>query len=451
MTDLSRPRPTLPWTAPRSGSARPSRSLVLVGIAVTCYAAFGKGFAYAGYPPVYVGEVVLAILLAGSLRLSAPVPRNKSALCALALAVLAGSQLIIEVVDGGSPLIEVVRSFAPIYYMLWALVVYWELVAAERRRSRAAVVDMVLQWYIRAGRLVVLVVPAVALLLVVQWSGVPHWPGSGVAVVLPGSTDISVALVAFQPSLRHQPSGRRSFLVGCWLIAAVLVAARSRAALLALVAGVAVSSLVSHGVTRAAARILKTAMVAAMIMLVLAVSGLSITVGSRELSARSIVESVQSVFGDVPEGTDLANTRDWRARWWSDIWNDVSQRGYILNGFGWADNLAVRYGVIPPDAGADPQALRYPHNIFFSLAGRAGLVVTGLFMAVPLLAVATMRRASRGASSKEKLLMEAATATIVGALLVAFTDVYLESPRGLVLFWTSLGLSWWLIRRESSP
>ena len=43
----------------------------------------------------------------------------------------------------------------------------------------------------------------------------------------------------------------------------------------------------------------------------------------------------------------------------------------VLHGRGWGDNLALRHGVTPALAADDPRVLRLPHNIFFSLVGRA--------------------------------------------------------------------------------
>ena len=126
-------------------------------------------------------------------------------------------------------------------------------------------------------------------------------------------------------------------------------------------------------------------------MLALYVSGATITMQRREVSYDALTDAVASVVGGKPEdeiGGGYVGTAEWRARWWSDIWDDVAAQDMYLTGHGWGDNLAVRYGIVPASAADDPRVLRLPHNIFFSLAGRAGLVVAVAFIAIPVLTIA---------------------------------------------------------------
>src|SRR5262245_38904796 len=91
-------------------------SLRVLFAGLVLYTAFGKGFAYAGIPPLFIGEVLLVIVIAGALRTSAHVPRNGAALLAACLAGLAVVQLAIDRFVGADPLIESLRGAATIYY-----------------------------------------------------------------------------------------------------------------------------------------------------------------------------------------------------------------------------------------------------------------------------------------------------------------------------------------------
>jgi hypothetical protein len=92
---------------------------VLVFVVVVGYAGFGKGFAYAGYPPLFVGEVVLAVLLASAFGPAARFPRNAASGLTLALLGLALVQVTVDLSNGADPL-ETARGLAPLYYAGYA-------------------------------------------------------------------------------------------------------------------------------------------------------------------------------------------------------------------------------------------------------------------------------------------------------------------------------------------
>jgi hypothetical protein len=64
-----------------------SGALRLLGLGLVLYLAFGKGFAYAGIPPVFVGEVLLVVVLVAALscggwrRSTTPASRSRSTPC----------------------------------------------------------------------------------------------------------------------------------------------------------------------------------------------------------------------------------------------------------------------------------------------------------------------------------------------------------------------------------
>jgi hypothetical protein len=438
--------------------------LVVLFAGLVGYVAFGKGFAYAGVPPVFVGELLLIVVAVGALRGVVPVPGHAAALLALGVAGLAVVQVVVDRFVAVEPLIETVRGVAPVYYVAFAFGLYALLRRLEGRVGRAAVIEVVDAATARVVPFVVVAAFGLGVLLVAEPSWVPLWPVSEVPMLSSKSTDLSVTLALLLPLLvaRAQASRRSAVpevgrippraLMAMWAVATLLVVFRSRGAALGLLAGCLV-------VRPDPVRAVKALLGALTVVVVLYVTGLSFNVAGREVSSDAAVESVTSLLGltstDDQQG-NFVDTKRWRSEWWSTIWSDVTGAGddgagvgqasrvsqpMLLHGHGWGDNLAVRYGVVPAEAASDPRVLRSPHNIFFSLAGRAGLVLAaGFVAAVVTTVVAAARRGGATASSPTLL---AARGAVVAALVTALTDVYIESPQGAILLWSLVGLLWW--------
>lgn len=405
------------------------------------YAAFGKGFAYAGWPPLFVGEVLLVVVLASATRPWAAIPRNPAALVTVALLGMAGVQFALDRVDASVPLLETIRGLAPIYYSAYAFAAYALLRQWESRTSRAVVVDGIERAVERATPLVLGVVLVLAALLLVEPAGLPTWPGSGVPLLLTKPGDIAVTLVLVS-SLLLSPLARRvtnprTVLIVMWCAAALCVTFRSRGALLALVAGLVVArpNLV---------RLAKGALAIVAVVVVLYVTGSRVEVRGREVSYEAAGDAVASVLGTEPEdeiGSNYVGTRNWRAQWWEDIWADATAEPMLLHGHGWGDNLAVRYGVVTRDAANDPRVLRLPHSILFSLIGRAGVLFAVAFMAVPVLTVARSLRRRTGPAAGP--VVDGARGAVVAAVVTGLFGVFIESPQGGILFWNLIGFLWW--------
>jgi hypothetical protein len=221
-----------------------------------------------------------------------------------------------------------------------------------------------------------------------------------------------------------------------WFVVAVLMVFRSRGALLALAAGVIT-------MRPNPLRLARGAFAVGAVLVVLYATGLTIGIGGREVSYRAVGDAAASVLGggngDI--SSNYIDTTNWRSRWWEAIWDDVLADRMVVHGHGWGDNLAIRYRVVAPVAADDPRALRLPHDIFFSLAARAGVLFAAAFLLVPIAAVArTFDRRHRDRSS---VAVEAARGAVVAAVVTGLTDIYIESPQGGILFWSLIGFLWW--------
>ncbi len=450
MTSILVPPGPRPSRGDASTRAATPVALRLIFVGLMLYAAFGKGFAYAGWPPVFVGEVLLVVVVVAAVRPWTPMPRNAAALVTAGLVGLAFVQCAVDRLDAAVPLQETLRGLAPIYYSAYAFGVFALLRGHELRVGRRDVLALVDRGMTRATPWVLSAVMVLAALLLIEPTGLPTWPTSGVSLLLTKSGDIAVTLVLFAALIFSARGGerfgaRRHVLVGMWAIAALLVTFRSRGALLALVIGLVVMR--PH-----ALRIVKTMLAGAAVVLALYVTGLSVDVGGREISYDAVGDAAASLLGAGPEdqiGSNYLDTTNWRADWWGDIWSDVREEQMLLHGRGWGDNLALRHGVTPALAADDPRVLRLPHSIFFSLAGRAGLLVAVGFLLVPVLTIVRSFRDHQTGSARP--LVEAARGGVAAAVTTGFSDIYLESPQGGIVFWSLIGFLWWATAPAVQP
>jgi hypothetical protein len=415
----------------------PPGALRLLFAGLVLYAAFGKGFAYAGVPPLFVGEVLLAVVLVAAVRSTMALPRHPAALVTAVLVGIAAVQLVVDRLAGGAPLLETLRGLAPVYYSGYAFGLYALLRSWEARVGPGRIADSIDRALVRVTPALVAAVLVLAAFLLLEPAGLPTWPTSGVPILLTKAGDIAVTLVLIAPVVARRVELRRLVLGTAWCTAALLVCFRSRGALLALVIGLVV-------VWPHAVRIAKLGFVAVAVVLVLYVTGLTIQVRGREISYEAVGDAAASVLGGKPEddiGSNYVGTTNWRADWWRSIWDDVTAQRMVFHGTGWGDNLAVRHGIVPPVSADDPRVLRLPHSVFFSLAGRAGLLVAVVFLAIPALTVAATYRPR----PRDDLVVpvQGARGAIAAAVTTGMTDVYLESPQGGVLLWSLVGFLWW--------
>jgi hypothetical protein len=343
--------------------------LVLLAGVLIGYAFIGKGFAYLGFPPIYVGEI--ALLIGGAIFLfleTGDVIAALTTLPSLLLAMMMAWVLVRTLPFVGVYGVDALRDSVVIMYGGFAFIVTALLLEDSRR------LNIILRWYSAFLNVFILVIPFVVAISRYLGDYIPNMPGTNVhllglrsgevAVLLTGAT--LFALVGFY---KVSPL-RIVFLVATMVMSSV----DGRGAMLAFVIPVAFAALMLCKV-----RELVTVLVVGLVIFFAAYAvETRFTVyhepdssQDRSLSTRQILENVASVVSQA--GEQAEGTKRWRLDWWDIIVKDTLHGPNFWTGRGFGLNLADADGfqVIDIDTGL-PQ-LRSPHNVHMTMLARAGV------------------------------------------------------------------------------
>ena len=430
-------------------AALPRWSLLLLGGCLLGYALLGRGFAYIGAPPLYIGELTL-LACGGAALLAARgrgLLRSPVALLLLVYLLIGAAATAPWVGRYG---LDALRDAALWGYGLFALAVAalllrggWVLEAARQ--------------YVRFVPVFLWCVPVLVLLSELNPGLLPRLPGADaplgqlkggdVAVHLAG---IAALLLLGLPALlrggRAAPgTGLASGETGgaarrewgwwtLWLAAAAIPVFRVRAGLLAIAAALFVVAALRPG-----SRWGKPAALLTLTLTLMLALGGAVTLGEQRntISPQALLLNVQSIAGG--SGEDYRDgTRTWRLRWWGDIVNYTVHGPYFWTGKGYGVNLADADGYQLDDG-----ALRSPHNGHMTILARSG--VPGL-LAWALLqlafALGLLRAYRRAARARQELWARLNLWVLAywAAFMVNTTfDVYLEGPQGGIWFWCLFG------------
>ena len=399
---------------------------ILVG-----YAFLGKGFAYLGVPPLYVGEMVLAL---GFVSLLASLGRARfGALHGLLVLFMAwGAIRTIPYI--GIYGIDALRDAVTWAYGLFAIAISVTVRAEHFDRLRAGyqrIIPLFLAW-----------LPISAGLTLLAGDALPRAPGSDVALVVFKAGDSAVHLTAVAAfillGLYQRPAGttgiRELALWAVWLAEGALTAALNRAAMVTLAATSAVLLFV-----RASTRWLALVFVAVTLMTLTVLVDPQVDVGgTRALSVGQLVDNLTSVFSNNASPANEA-TKQWRVQWWDKIVSYTVYGPYFWTGKGFGINLADADGFQVTADGS----LRAPHSTHLEILARAGVPGLALWIAFQVaFGISLLRAAFRA------IRVAPPWVPILGwifvywaaALIDGSFDVYLGSPQGGIWFWSVIGL-----------
>ncbi len=402
-----------------------------LGAILLGYAFLGKGFAYLGAPPLYVGEITLALAaVAVIMNLSTA---RFSLIHGLLFAFMAWSAFR-TFPFLGSYGVDALRDGATWAYALFAIAVSVTLVPEHFSRLAAI--------YRRVIPVFLLWVPLAAALTLAFGAALPRAPGSGVPIVAFKGGDTAVHLAAIAAFFllglypRHGRASQVTELL-LWpisLLDAALVAALNRAAFLALMSVGTVLVFV-----RATSRWLAVAAVGLVMVALVAVVDPQVDLGlPRNISIGQLADNLTSLF-ESQGGSVNEATKQWRVQWWNSIVDYTIHGQYFWTGKGFGINLADADGF---QVLAD-HSLRAPHSVHLEILARSGVPGLVLWITFQLAFGASLLRAAfRSMQTAPRWVPVLGWVFVywLAALTDGSFDVYIGGPQGGIWFWSVIGL-----------
>ncbi|MCA6114370.1 O-antigen ligase family protein [Bradyrhizobium sp. WSM 1738] len=414
------------------------RYLALLAIVLLGYALMGKGFAYLGFPPLYVGEMAFLTGIVVFLRIGAYVG-TLATLPALLLAALMALVLARTLPFVGLYGFDSLRDSAIIIYGGFAFIVISLLLEDARR------INVMLRYY----RIMLASFPAmlVGLLLAKYWGNdIPRLYGP-VPIVDIGPSAVGTHLAG---GMVFALIGYRKvsfFWIVVWFAMLVLVSATNRGATLAVIVPVTIAMLALGRYRLMLATVVVTVGVFAALLALESTFGAyeEARGGSweRPVSAHQIVENAKSIIGQSGEQTE--GTKLWRLNWWDVIINDTIYGPNFWTGRGFGINLADADGFFEGSIGGrDPRPpTRSPHNAHMTLLARAGVPGLVLWALVLVSWFGMLMRAiltARARGHKQWADLFLFIGCYAAAILINATfDVVLEGPMQGIWFWCLFG------------
>ncbi|HVE80286.1 MAG TPA: O-antigen ligase family protein [Gemmatimonadaceae bacterium] len=422
--------PALAPAAPRSRTYA-DEYLALLTLVLGGYAIGGKGFAYLGIAPIYVGEVTLAAGLPalwyarrGAIRFA----RSPVALLLAAFMLFSAVRTVPFLSSYG---IAALRDAALWGYATFSFIVGAIVVSRPARLSR------LVRRFRRFIPVFLIAVPVMWPAAIILRDVAPDWPGTQTAILYTKAADFLVHLSGIAAFVSVGLAGAAQQWQSVLLTLTVgLTGFQSRGGLLAFMSGYAVA-FVARPRSRTAWQI---AVVTASLVGTLAVTGLEVRFPGldRAISLQQFVDHARSTLGSS-SADDLENTRGWRLAWWAVILDYTIGGPYRWMGKGYGVNLADDDGFQV----TDDNSLRSPHNVHMTVLARSGVIGLALWVALQLAWLRTVRRArARARVAGDRFWSSLFTFVIaywVAFLVNATFDVYLEGPMGGIWFWTLFG------------
>jgi O-Antigen ligase len=403
------------------------------------YALLGKGFAYLGVPPLYVGEMTMAYGIYALL-----VSENWSRILRTAwlwpVIALMGWGALRTIPFLATDGVDALHDAAMWIWGLFAIVMS-SLIAADPSRLRY------LESKFRVFAKWLLIIAPFSFVLTnfsddlprAFWADVPyvlvkggdlivHLTGIFAFAVLLGGINLSLLIPTLMVNLMLYFTGRASIVTFC-TGAAIVTALRPKS-------------------------IIPWCVFPAMVMgvVLLWVFNIHVVPSSRqpdrEVSAEQIVSNVTSIFSDSDQQT-LSGSKAWRLAWWDTIIKYTVHGKYFWKGKGFGINLADDDGF---QVEAD-HSLRNPHNGHLTILARGGVPMFAIWVVCQL-------TLGFGLASSAYLARRRGDAHWFGFLVFLFIyflaflvnasfDVFLESPVGGIWYWCVYGIgigSVWVYR-----
>lgn len=416
----------------RSGDAY----LVLLSAVLLGYAMLGKGFAYLGLPPLYIGEIafLIGIVIFWRSRCFASVLTTPPALLLAATMAWVLVRTLPYISDYG---FDALRDSVVVMYGGFAFILI-ALLLEDRRR-----IHVILRYY---NVFLGIYVPVSALILLFQrYNGdyIPNVPGTNIPLLKVSPGDPAVHLCG---AVVFALAGLRK-ITPVWILIAypslAMVASISRGPLLASLLPIMFATLVLGKLRQ----VIRVSLIGLTIFgVIYAVEPAFTTYAEAEhswerpVSTRQIVENVISIVS--PSGEQTEGTKEWRLRWWDIIIEDTIFGSHFWTGRGFGLNLGDADGFEDTDH-PDLPPLRSPHNVHMTMLARAGVPGAVLWFAFIAswftMLMQAMRLARRRMQAEWAGLFVFIGCYVMSVIINATFDVGLEGPMQGVWFWSLIG------------
>ena len=429
----------------------PTIYLGLLGLSLGGYAFFGRGFAYLGFPPLFIGEIVLtlgvAVLVVHGRVTSAL--RSPVALLVVAFMVLGAIATAPYI---ATHQLNALRDAALWAYAIFALLVFGLVRDRSMLWHALRRFSAVMPYFLVAAPIIFIVLALFEVL-------VPYTPFSTVRILGFKAGDVAVHLAGIMTFLvlgLHRAFGRPTrtgtwsrewFLWLLWIVALVTtLTSRSSIIIVGFVAILLMVVRPAQGWARLAT--VAVVLVAAFIAL-----DVEITLGrgeQRPISPAGLYTIAQSIFEPVGDGA-LDGTRGWRLQWWGDIVGYTLFGEYFWTGKGYGRNLATEDGY---QVYAD-ESLRSPHNGHLTVLARSGVPGAVTWLLLNAAFVVALFRAYRRRRAEGRDLWARVNLWLLAYwfafMINAGFDVYLEGPQGGIWFWSVVGFALAALRLQDAP
>jgi hypothetical protein len=409
---------------------------ILVG-----YAVLGKGIAYAGVPPLYVGEL---LFLSGIVMLfrSGCLFATLTAFPNLVLLALGGWVVLRTVPFIGIHGVDALRDSVVVLYGGFAFTVCALLIEKPVRLSDALRFLGLFAMAFGAGGGLLYALSRTAL------SGSISWPGAPIPIMFIRSGEVATHLAgAALYALLLRPRVKVAWVL-LLLLGIGIIAAQSRGGMLAMVVPVALAAIISGKVGRLSR--IGTAVgllfgLALILQVEVQIGGVDERTGASEartLSAEQFLLNAASIVDDSASA-DLTGSKRWRLMWWDTI-QDYTLRGpFFWTGKGFGIGLAVDDGYVVWETDGET-TVRSPHNVSITMLARAGVPGLLLWLLLIFSWFGMMMRSMFEARRRGESEWANAFLFLAGYLLSIFInasfDVALEGPMLGIWFWSLFGV-----------
>ena len=415
--------------------ARPSvrdRFIGLLAVVLLGYALAGRGFAYVGAPPLFIGEITLGcgVVAFATARGWTAVLLDLRLWPLLALMAWGACRTVPFV--SGNP-VDAIRDGVVWGYGTFAVVV------AALIADRPALLGRLVRLYRRFGRIFIVGIPVAFALYHFAPGALPRWPWAGHIEVL--EVKEGDVLVHLGGIVAFCIAGLAGPVALPWVVLLTLDAAVmgviDRAGMVAFLAVFGLS-VAFRPWSPVVGRAISTVVVAAVLLWATNVSVPVPGGKGRVISFDQELTNLTSTVSDSGnEGLD--SNKEWRLNWWKEIVRYTVHGRYFWKGKGFGINLADDDGF---QVLAD-HSLRNPHSVHMTMLARGGVPMFGLWALVQgtfavTMGVEMVRARRSGEPMWEGLFF------FLGVYWMAFLingsfDVFLEGPMGGIWFWTVYG------------